>query len=230
MSYSTSLHNLPIIPCIDVQDFKPSCVTVVEGSSSMVPDILFRLCAASIVSLDRDAVFVDGWNSFNPYALSKIAKSFGMERKKVLSRIHVARAFTEYQMEALIEGLQDAIGTWNPAVLAISYLPSQFSGADGKRLLPPILERIKSLTASSGTITAISSFGGSWYGDRLLASKADRIVRIEQPAKKLIRIVDDGRLFEYMPVPPGQTRVTDFTGFAGGDVYGQNSANFSNPA
>ncbi len=192
----------------------------------MVPEILFRLCAASVISSDRDAIFVDGWNSFDPYALSKVAKASGAEPKKVLSRIHVARAFTEYQMDALIDGLQEAIEQWNPAVLAISYLPSLFSGSDGRRLFEPILERIKSLTASSGIITAITSFGGSWYGDRLLASIADRVVRIEQPSKKLIKITDNGRVFEYMPVPPGQMRFTDFMNldFNGGDPYGQNSA------
>ena len=102
MSFCISARSLPVMPCIDLRDFKPSCITVVEGSSSLVPDALFRLCAASIVSLDRDAIFVDGGNSFNPYSLSRIAKSFGAEPRKVLSRIHIARAFTEYQMEALI--------------------------------------------------------------------------------------------------------------------------------
>ncbi len=67
----------------------------------MVPEVLFRLCAASVISLERDAVFVDGGNSFNPYTLSRIAKSFGAEPRKVLSRVHVARAFTEHQMEAI---------------------------------------------------------------------------------------------------------------------------------
>src|SRR5659263_756688 len=88
-------------------------------------------------------MFVDGGNSFNPYALSKMAKSFGEEPRKVLSRIHVARAFTEYQMDSLIHGLQDAVEQWNPAVLAISYLPSLFSGYDGKRMLQPLIEHLK---------------------------------------------------------------------------------------
>lgn len=216
----------------DFQRFKPSCITVIEGSSSLVPDILFRLCVSSVVSSGRDAMFVDGWNTFNPYAFSKIAKSFGTEPRKVLSRIHVARAFTEYQMDALIHGLQDAIEQWNPAVLAVSYLPSLFSGKDGRKLLEPLLEHLKLLTASSGIITAVTSFGGSWYGDGLLASRADRLIRIEQPSKKLSRITDDGYVFEYVPVPPGQMRFTDFKDFdfAGGDVYGQNSAVLSNVA
>jgi hypothetical protein len=232
MSYCLSPRtHTPLLPCTDLHGFKPSCITVVEGSSSIVPDVLFSLCISSAVS-GRDAMFVDGWNSFNPYALSKTAKSFGEEPRKVLSRIHVARAFTEYQMDALIHGLQDAVEQWNPAVLAISYLPSLFSGTDGRKLLEPLLERLKLLTVSSGIITAVTSFGGSWYGDRLLASKADRVIRIEHPSKKLIRIFDDGYVTEHMPVPSGQMRLTDFTDFdiTGGDVYGQNSAFISCPA
>jgi len=230
MSYSIGPTNHSLLPCTDLQGFMPSCITVVEGSSSLVPDVLFRLCVSSAVS-GRDAMFVDGWNSFNPYALSKTAKSFREEPRKVLSRIHVARAFTEYQMDAMIHGLQDAVEQWNPAVLAISYLPTLFSGSDGRKLLEPLVEHLKLLTESSGIITAITSFGGSWDGDRLLASRADRVIRIEQPSKKLIRIIDDGYFFEYMPVPPGQMRFTDFeeSESTGGDLPGQNSAIISCP-
>ncbi len=227
-----SQSSLQHLPCIDLQDFNPG-ITVVEGSSGMVPEVLYRLCAASVISVDRDAIFVDGWNSFNPYALSRLAKSLGATPKKVLSRIHVARGFTEYQMDALLgESLCEAVESWNPAVLAISYLPPLFSGVDGRRIFEPLLERIKSLTASSGIITVITSFGGSWHGDRLLAAIADRVVRIEQPSKKLIKITDNGCVFEYMPVPSGQMRFTDFMNldFTGGEVYGQNCTEFSQPA
>jgi len=227
MSFCISSRSPPILPFTDLRDFKPACITVIEGSSGLVPDVLFHLCAASVVSLDKDAIFVDGGNSFNPYALSKLAKSFGAEPRKVLSRIHVARAFTEYQMQALIHGLQEAVEQWNPGILAISYFPSLFSGPDGMRLFEPLLEHLKLLTESSGIITAVTSFGGQWYGDRLLASRADRVIRVEQPSKKLIRLFDNGHVFEYMPVPPGQMRFTDFTG---GDAYGQDCSELSQPA
>ncbi len=232
MSYCISTVSYSPLPFADLQGFKPSCITVIEGSSSLVPDVLFRLCVSSVVSSGRDAMFVDGWNRFNPYALSRMAKSFGAEPRKVLSKIHVARAFTEYQMDALIHRLQDAIEQWNPAVLAISYLPSLFSGADGMKLLEPLLERLKLVTESSGIITAVTSFGGSWWGDRLLESKADRVIRIEQPSKKVIRIIDNGHIFEYMPVPPGQMRFTDFEEpeFAGGDLFEENCDIISCPA
>lgn len=229
MSYCTSPRNRSPLPCPDLKGFKPSRITVIEGSSGLVADTLFHLCVSSVIYSGRDAIFVDGWNTFNPYALSKIAKSSGAEAGKVLSRIHVARAFTEYQMDALMHGLQDAIEQWDPFVLAVSCLPSLFSGYDGRKLLEPLLVHLKLLTASSGIITAVTSFGGSWYGDRLLASRADRVIRIEQPSKKLVRITDDGHVFEYMPVPSGQMRLDDFDS-TGVDHYGQNSAFLPNVA
>lgn len=221
--------NQSLMPSTNLQDFKPSCITVVEGSSSIVPDVLFRLCVSSVISSGRDALFVDGGNSFNPYALSKMVKSFCEEPRKVLPKIHVARAFTEYQMDALIHGLQDAVKQWNPSVLAISCLPTLFSGPDGMRLFEPLVEHLKLLTESSGIITAITSFGGLWYGDRLLASRADRVIRTEQPSKKIIRIIDEGNVFEYMPVPPWQTRLDDFeeSELTGGELSGQNSVSLS---
>jgi len=195
---------------IDTASFEPSRMTVIEGSSGMVPQILFRLCAASAVS-GREAMFVDGWNSFDPYAVSRMIKCFHGDRT-ALSHIHVARAFTEYQMEALVGGLEDVLARWKPSILAVSYLPSLFSGKDGQRLFEPVLTRLCSLTASYRVVTAITSFGGSWHGDRLLSSCASRVIRIEHPSKKRIRIIDNGRVFEYVPVPPGQTRFTNFSG------------------
>lgn len=214
MSYSPAS-----LPFIDTSGFEPSRMTVVEGASGMVPQVLFRLCAVSAAG-GRDAVFVDGWNSFDPYAVSRLIKSFGGDRT-ALSRIHVARAFTEYQMDALIGNLEEALNRWSPSVLAVSYFPSLFSGIDGQRLFEPAIARLLLLTRTFGVLTAVTSFGGSWYGDRRLAAAADRVIRIEHPSKKRIRIIDSGRVFEYVPVPPGQTRFTDFTG---GVANGQDSA------
>jgi hypothetical protein len=127
-------------------------------------------------------------------------------------------------MEALVRDLEDALARWKPSVLAVSYLPSLFSGKDGQRLFEPVLTRLSSLTASYRLVTVITSFGGSWYGDRLLSSRASRMIHIEHPSKKCIRITDNGHVFEYVPVPPGQTRFTDF---AGGIAHGQDSSKLS---
>lgn len=101
MSYYISPLGHSLLPYPDFKGFKPSCMTMSEGSSILMPDTLFRLCISSVISSGRGAMFVDGWNTFNPYAFSKIAKSFGAKPRKVLSRIHIAGAFIEYQMDAV---------------------------------------------------------------------------------------------------------------------------------
>jgi len=83
---------------IDTASFDPSRMTVIEGSSGMVPQMIFRLCAASAAS-GREAMFVDGWNSFDPYALSRMIKSFCGDRT-ALSAFMSPALSPNTQMEA----------------------------------------------------------------------------------------------------------------------------------
>ncbi|HEX7628382.1 MAG TPA: hypothetical protein VF354_05640, partial [Candidatus Methanoperedens sp.] len=78
-----------ICGCIDPSGFKPSCITVIEGTSALVPDALFNLCARGVCR-GQDVIVVDGGNSFNPYAISRAVKFMGFEPRQALSRIHVA--------------------------------------------------------------------------------------------------------------------------------------------
>ncbi|HEY9246544.1 MAG TPA: hypothetical protein VIO11_06840, partial [Candidatus Methanoperedens sp.] len=132
---------LPILTEINTPDFKQSCITVIEGSSDLVPDTLFGLCAR-IACEGRDVVVVDGGNSFNPYIVSRYVRSMGFEPKSALSRIHVARAFTEYQMDAIMGNLHEAAALFNPALAAILYPSNLFPTKDGKRLFGPMLSNL----------------------------------------------------------------------------------------
>src|SRR3990167_4147821 len=120
-------------------DFKPSCITVIEGS--VLHNIFFRICIDSVISFNRDVLYIDGWNTFNPYIIQRMIKPLRIDQRKILSRIHIARAFTEYQMETLIKGLNTTIKEWNAGVLIISYLPNLFYSSNNnlnknsKRLL-----------------------------------------------------------------------------------------------
>ena len=102
-------------------------ITVIEGHHNLTTNMLFELCVSSVMSSNKDVLFIDGNNSFDPYAISRIAKYLGADQRELLSRIHVARAFTEYQMNSLIEELYNVIEEWNPYVLTISYLSLLFS-------------------------------------------------------------------------------------------------------
>ena len=201
-------------------EFKPSNIIVIEGS--IVRNILFRICIDSIISFDKDVLYIDGYNTFDPYIIQRMIKPLRIEQRKILSRIHIARAFTEYQMETLIKGLNPIIKEWNAGVLIISYLPNLFyspnnnpnkykpqPNAVSKKLLESSIKHLRSITTSSNMITVITSFGYSCFEDKLLASKADRVVHIKK-TKNIIRIIDDGKVSEHVPVPSGQSRFSDF--------------------
>lgn len=199
---------------LDIDKFKPSNITIIEGST-IVNGILFKLCIDSIISLNKDVLYIDGYNTFNPYIIQRMIKPLRVDQRKILSRIHIARAFTEYQMETLIKGLNTAIKEWNAGVLIISYLPNLFYNSNNnqnknsKKLLESSIKQLRSITTSFNIITVVTSFGDFCFEDRLLASKADRVINIKK-TKNIIRIIDDGKVSEHVPVVSGQTRFNDF--------------------
>ena len=52
--------------------------------------------------LDSTVVFVDGGNIFDPYFISETARQFGLNPEEALRNIWISRAFTGYQLTALI--------------------------------------------------------------------------------------------------------------------------------
>ncbi len=210
---------------IDPCGFKPSCFTVIEGTSELVPETLFHLCAHAACK-GQESILVDGANSANPYALSRAVKSMGSEPRMTLSHIHVARAFTEYQMDEILSSLHEAVVRWNPSLVAVLYLSNLFSTQDGKKLFDAILQSLKDITRSLCLVTVVASFGGMWWGDRMVAGNADRVIRIDE-TKTLIKIRDGNNLFEHVPIPPGQTRFIDFIG---GEMHGQDCAELQGAA
>lgn len=52
--------------------------------------------------LNSPALFVDGGNSFNPYLVAELARSYGVDARAALENIYVSRAFTAYQLSSLI--------------------------------------------------------------------------------------------------------------------------------
>ena len=214
-----------ICGCIDPSGFQPSSLTVIEGISKLVPDAIFKLCARTACR-EQDVILVDGANSFNPYAISRAVKFMGFEPRSTLSRIHVARAFTEYQMDAIINDLREAVTRWDSRLVAVLYLSNLFSTQEGKKLFDPILKNLKETTQSLNLVTLVTSFGGIWWGDRMVAGNADRVIRIDEK-KTLIRVQDGDNLFEHVSVPPGQTRFIDFNG---GEMNGQNCAQLQGAA
>lgn len=200
----------PQICGLDLESFKPSTITLVEGHSRFVPDLLLYLCAHTAGLQQQDAVFVDGGNSFNPYTLRSISKVLQADTKTVMTKTHIARAFTEYQMNDLLtQQLPPVIQKCQPGLLAVAYLPYLFGSIHSRRLLDQAIEHIKEYTCNNGLTTVVTSYGGTWWGARLVEECAGRVIRVIQH-RRLLRIMDGGNILEFMPVPPGQTRLSAY--------------------
>lgn len=171
--------------------FEESSTTIIRGKYEITTEILYLLCINSVYN-NKDAIFIDGSNTFNPYIISRMAKFLGIDQKKVLKHIIIARAFTEYQMDALILDLDNIIKQKNPGVLVISNLSFDGHKNDINRLentkvdeqsdkhLKKLIQNIKSVTKSSGIITVISSnlnYDKSYIN--LIEFNADKILNID---------------------------------------------------
>jgi hypothetical protein len=201
----------PLACGLDLGSFNPSTITLVEGPSRFVPDLLLSLCAHTAGLQQQDVIFVDGGNSFNPYTLRSIAKMLQADIKTVMTKTHVARAFTEYQMNDLLtQQLPPVIQKWQPGMLAVAYLPHLFGSIHTRKLLEQALEHLEEYTLTYSLTTIITSYGGTWWGARLVEERACRVIRVVQH-RKLLRIMDGNDVLEFMPIPPGQMQLSAYT-------------------
>jgi len=82
------------------------------------------LYAVSVLLAHGDhLVVVDGGNSFDPYVIADAARMLGQSPEELLGRVHISRAFTCHQLEALITGrLKQALCRFNSRSLMLSGL------------------------------------------------------------------------------------------------------------
>jgi hypothetical protein len=85
------------------------------------------------IGLNSATVFIDGGNSFDAYAVSNYAVEHRIESKLALSRIHISRAFTYFQLASLlIERLPSALLHYNSRFAIISDITELFQDPEIK--------------------------------------------------------------------------------------------------
>jgi hypothetical protein len=81
--------------------------------------------------LNSRVVYIDGGNTFDPYSVSVIAREYSLEPKSVLEKILISRAFTAYQLTALIfEKLEATMKRHRSKLVIISDVASLFLDRD----------------------------------------------------------------------------------------------------
>jgi len=81
--------------------------------------------------LNSSVVFVDGGNIFDPYLISETARQVGRSPQETLRNIWVSRAFTCYQLTALVKDeLPKILDREGSRLVVISEIPSLYCDSD----------------------------------------------------------------------------------------------------
>jgi hypothetical protein len=84
--------------------------------------------------LETNVIFVDGGNTFRLYNVSHIAQLHQLDPRHVLERIFISRAFTAYQMTAIIlDKLKETVDKFNSRLVIISDIAGLYLDKD----IPP---------------------------------------------------------------------------------------------
>ena len=198
--------------------FAPGEAAVWTGASSAIDRLLELLYAGSALARGRISL-LEGPNRFNPYRIAEQGQALGLEPDPVLGGIHLARAFTAYQLVALVDGWSAEARRYRPTLLIGHELPALF---DNPEELPPeerepllryVSEQLAELVEGTGLPLLLTVSGGlaAFPG---LAEKGPRfsdLVRlIPRPAGVELGSAREGRRLLMVHRAPGQRGLEEF--------------------
>jgi hypothetical protein len=151
-----------VFPGFELGDF-----AVLHGDAAAFISFVLSVCCQlppNKDGLSSSVVFVDGGNSFNPYSVSEIAQSHGLDSRLVLEKIYISRAFTAYQLSSLIlEKLESFLRRKRSKLLVVSDVTSLFFDRDipkteAKDLFIKICAKLSEVAAKKKSIVITTYF------------------------------------------------------------------------
>jgi len=194
--------------------------TVWTGPTLAVEPVLELLYAGSARARGRISL-LEGANRFHPYRIGELGRAFGVDAADTLRRIRLARAFTAYQMVALVDGWTREVRRHAPTLLVGHDLPALFADAeipDEERaaLLGHVARTLAALAREVRLPLLLTLSPDSFARFRALADEgppwSDLVTFARGPGVLRLRALrDDGRV-ALVPRAPGQTGMEQFGG------------------
>jgi hypothetical protein len=205
-----------------VGEIECGAMTLLDSASPFVHDLAALYVVQAIQTLGGDVVYVDGGNTADPLRFVARARRIGLDPETALRKIHVARAFTAYQMTSLVRGMEERVAERGARMVVVASLVDLFLDPDmwwpeAYELLGQCVEILGDVTARYGTATIVTNYrlskllqkGGL---QRFLYGASDRVVRFEPaPGALRVRLPHEDRSTLFHPVPPRQRTLEDFT-------------------
>ncbi|MBU0498104.1 MAG: hypothetical protein KKC68_06380 [Candidatus Thermoplasmatota archaeon] len=143
--------------------FKAGELTMVDGNSSLINQLPYRLCVTTYRTFHSDTIYIDGGMAANPYHIARYARQLELDQHQVLSHVRISRAFTLHQLTTLIqEQLEPLIDRYQPRTLLIGmfpvlYLDPDIASHEAQRLLKHNLHRLSRLATYHQLITILTN-------------------------------------------------------------------------
>ncbi len=206
--------------------FAPGEATLWVGPRPAVEPILELLYAGNALARGRISL-LEGANRFHPYRIGELGRSFGVDATETLRRIRLARAFTAYQMVALVDGWAAEARRHPPTLLVGHELPALFADDEipleertallrhMARALAPLLRKVRVpllLTlgpAGFGQFPGLSDEGPRW---------CDLVSFTRGPGTVRLRALRDDARLSLVPRPAGQRGIDEFGGGSAEEV------------
>ena len=201
-----------------------------EGYFEFIQCILSQLFVRAIKQNEKEVVYVDGGNFFNPYSITEACKRVGIyDYEALLEKIYIARAFTAFQMDTLLsEELEEVVDNSHSKIVVITGLLDLFLDRDvdrreAFRRFSKLLFKLRKM-AEQGLIIFLINHK---FSDRcpfadLLYYHSHTIIKVDKISKKKLRIklvkdpVLESRAADFILLPRWQTTLEEF----GVVVYG----------
>jgi len=205
-----------------VGGFRSSQVTLFDSDSAYASELLHLLCVRAVAGFDEEVVWIDGGNAVEPYTLGSICRRLRLDRRDVLSRVNVARAFTAYQFVSLVEErLEEEVARSTPAAVIVSSATDLFMDKDMKwmeayQLLRRCAEVVSRVTEEHETVTLVTAHtpGRGCPDPRmtaLLSDRSDEVVQMRDRRDGLLfRLPKHGRSMVFSPRPWNQATLAEF--------------------
>ncbi len=205
-----------------VGGFRAAKVALLDSDNSYSSTLLHLLCVRAISQFDEEVVWIDGGNMVDPYSISALCKRLRLDKKDILSRVNISRAFTAYQLVTLIdEKLEEQVNRCTPCAIIVSSITELFLDKDMKwmeshQLLRRCVDTISRVTKDNETITIISN--DSHHHARpspglttLLYDGSDTVLQIRgRNNGLLLRSPRKDRDILFSPVPWNQITLDEF--------------------
>jgi Rad51 len=200
--------------------FAPGEVTLWTGPRVAVEPVLELLYAGNARARGRVSL-LEGANRFHPYRVGELGRSLGVDATETLRRIRLARAFTAYQMVALVDAWAAEARRHPPTLLVAHDLPALFAAdevPDDERtaLLRHVARTLGALADDVRVPLLVTLDPGGLDRFPGLADEGPRwcdlVTFVRGPGTLRLRALRDDARLAIVPRPAGQRGLEEFGG------------------